>query len=193
MFGGNKSDCVSGWEENNQFHRQNEAAWIFYSLQSKDVENIWETKDKQLVSDSSVIITWSCPLTVKKVSRSWWNFSSSAFLPMYLSTCMFVMEMIKRWSMFVPFEMHHQFGCTVGNRTPASQAFHLLSPEQSFHRQMMINWSSTTPDFYSLDFFVFLDLQSPHTSECPPIVNIWIMFLKKIPIFTLRSSTQGLL
>ena len=31
--------------------------------------------------------TWSCPRTVKKVSRSWWNFSSSAFLPMYLSTC----------------------------------------------------------------------------------------------------------
>ena len=92
MFGGNKSDCVSGWEENNQFHRQNEAAWIFYSLQSKDVENIWETKDKQLVSDSSVIITWSCPLTVKKVSRSWWNFSSSAFLPMYLSTWMMMMR-----------------------------------------------------------------------------------------------------
>ena len=119
MFAGNKSDCVSGWEENNQFHRQNEAAWIFYSLQSKDVENIWETKDKQLVSDSSVIITWSCPLTVKKVSRSWWNFSSSAFLPMYLSTCMFVMEMIKRWLKDQPLYL---LKCTISLAVPLETA-----------------------------------------------------------------------
>ena len=164
MFAGNKSDCVSGWEENNQFHRQNEAAWIFYSLQSKDVQNIWETKDKQLVSDSSVIITWSCPLTVKKVSRSWWNFSSSAFLPMYLSTCMFVMEMIKRW---LKDQCLYLLKCTISLAVPLETAHPQakLSTCCRLSRVFIVKWWSIDHQlhlaFILLTFSFFLTCKVP--------------------------------